>query len=178
MSFVHLFATAAGLLAIGLAAGTTSTASSESLHVSNTFEFTIAAPLSTVAPLFGAQRERVWAEGWNPQFIYPEPAEDKAGAIFTIQHGGHTSTWITTIFEPGNGHIQHVYFIPDAMAVLIDIRLQSVDSAKTRVRVTYERTALSPELNDHVRKIGEQDASSGPHWQKAISDYLDKTAKK
>lgn len=177
MSFVHLFVTAAGVAAIGLAAGTTTPASAENLHVKNTFDFTIAAPQSTVAPLFGAQRERVWAEGWNPQFVYPQPPEDTAGGVFTIQHGGHTATWITTIFEPENGHIQHVYFIPDAMAVLIDIRFQAIASAKTRVRVTYERTALSPELNDHVRQLGEQDAKSGPHWEKAISDYLDKAGK-
>ncbi|HSM85029.1 MAG TPA: hypothetical protein VLT16_02700 [Candidatus Limnocylindrales bacterium] len=144
------------------------------LHVSNSFEFRVHAPQSRVAPLFGAHRERLWAEGWDPQFVFPRPPADRAGAVFSIHHGGHTSTWVTTIFDPGKGHIQHVYFIPDVMTTLIDIQL-SQRGTVTRVRVRYERTALSPESNAVVRRQGEQDAKSGPEWQQAIARCLAKT---
>lgn len=158
----------------------TAGATPQPLHVRNRFEFTVTAPQSVVAPLFGAHRERLWAEGWDPQFIYPQPApvEDKAGEVFTIQHGSHTSTWINTALDFENGHIQYTYVIPDAMAVLIDIRLAASGPSATHVAVTYERTALSPALNDHVRQQGETDAKSAPHWQKAIEDYLKNKAAK
>ncbi len=158
----------------------TAGATPQPLHVRNGFEFTVNAPQSVVAPLFGAHRERLWAEGWDPQFIYPQPApvEDKAGEVFTIQHGSHTSTWINTALDFENGHIQYTYVIPDAMAVLIDIRLAASGPSATHVAVTYERTALSPALNDHVRQQGEADAKSAPHWQKAIEDYLKNKAAK
>jgi hypothetical protein len=141
-------------------------------HVRNTFEFTVQAPQSRVAPLFGADRERVWAAGWDPQFIYPQPPADEAGAVFIVQHGDQRSTWITTIFEPAQGHIQHVHFIPEAMATLIDIRLSQPDPSTTHVSVTYERTALSAAFNEHVRHQGESDAASGPHWKQAIETFL------
>jgi hypothetical protein len=144
-------------------------------HVRNTFEFTVSAPHARVAPLFGANRERVWAEDWDPQFLYPQPAADRAGAVFTLRHGDRQATWITTIFEPENGHIQHVYVIPDAMATLIDIRISSLDSSSTHVSVTYERTALSSEANEHLRHFGQSDAASAPHWKKAIEAFLAKT---
>lgn len=146
-------------------------------HLSNSFEFTVHASPNVVAPLFGAHLERVWAEGWNPQFVYPDPPQDTAGAVFTVNHGGLTSTWITTIFDPANGHVQYAYFIPGAMVTMIDIRVAPSASDKdTHVKVAYERTALSAEANDHVRQLGDSDRQSAGHWQTAIEGYLKKTA--
>ena len=155
-----------------------SPASSAALtHVSNSFEFTVHASPSVVAPLFGAHLERVWAEGWDPQFVYPNPPQDKVGAVFTVNHGGHSSTWITTIFDPANGHVQYAYFIPGAMVTMIDIRVApSSSNAHTHVQVTYERTALAAEANDHVRQLGDSDRQSAGHWQAAIEGYLKKIA--
>jgi len=146
------------------------------LHVRTTFEFSVAAPQSTVAPLFGAHRERVWAEGWDPQFVYPQTPEDKQGAVFSVKHGHLNSTWITTIFEPEKGHIQHVAFIPDRIVTLIDIHLSRTGANGTHVQVAYERTALSPEMNGHVRQLGQNDASSGPQWEQEVASYLKKAA--
>ena len=161
-----------GALALAAQVSHSSKATGPLAHVRNSFEFTVHAPQNLVAPLFGAHRERVWAEGWDPQFIYPQPAEDKAGAVFTISHGGHTSTWITTALDLEKGHVQYAYFIPGAMTTLIDIHLSPAGASGTHVEVVYERTALSSEVNDYVTKMGEQDRSSADHWQKAIEKYL------
>jgi len=144
------------------------------LHVSNTFEFDVNQPQELVAPLFGADRERVWADGWNPQFIYPQPAVDQQGSVFQVMHGSHKSTWINTIFEPAKGHIQYAYFVPDAMAVLIDIHLSPAQNSGTHVQVRHERTSLSGELNDHIRKQGEQDARSAEEWRTSIEGYFER----
>ena len=59
------------------------------VHVRNEFAFTAHAPYEVVAPLFGAEGERAWSGGhWDPHFLYPKPAEDIQGAVFTIRHGG------------------------------------------------------------------------------------------
>ncbi len=168
-----------GGIALALIAQTpTSKTAPSLLHVSNTFEFNVRESQEQVAPLFGANRERVWAEGWDPQFVYPQPAEDRQGSVFHVKHGIHESTWITTIFAPEKGHIQHVYFIPDATAVLIDIHLSPAPHAGTHVQVRYERTALSAELNDHIRQQGEKDAKSAEEWRTAIETYFEKAATK
>jgi len=173
---LETFAIASGVVAV-LALSTQKPAPTQLLHVRNSFGFAVNAPPSVVAPLFGAHRERAWAEGWDPQFLYPQPPEDKAGVVFTVKRGQHTSTWITSVFEPEEGHIQHVYFIPDAMVTLIDIRLVPSGASGTRVEVTYERTALSLELNDHVQEQGGSDSRSASHWQAAIEDCLKKEGK-
>jgi hypothetical protein len=158
----------------GSGTGPVPTVSSPLGRVRNTFEFTVQAPQRLVAPLFGANRERVWAEDWDPLFIHPQPPGDEPGAVFTLLHGQRRATWITTIFEPERGHIQHVYVIPDVMTTLIDIRTTQPSVSSTSVRVTYERTALSQEMNEHVQQQGESDAGKGAEWKQAIDAFLAK----
>jgi hypothetical protein len=80
------------------------------LHVSNTFEFDVRESQKQVAPLFGANRERVWAEGWDPQFVYPQPAEDRQGSVFHVSKRNHESTWITTILDLERAHSARVLY--------------------------------------------------------------------
>jgi len=163
-----------GGMVVALAQSPSAAHHSIPLHVSNTFEFDVKEPLPQVAPLFGAHRERVWAEGWEPQFVYPQPAADQQGSVFQVSHGAHKSTWITTIFDPEKGHIQYAYFVPEAMAVLINIHLSVGPRYGTHVQVRYDRTALSPELNEHIRHQGEQDAKSAEEWRTSIEGYFER----
>ena len=92
--------------------------------------------------------------------------------VFTVAHGPMNSVWVNTAFNAATGRVQYVYVIPDALATLIDIQVTARDSATTNVTVAYERTALSPDANDHVRAQGDHDRGQGPQWQTAITDYL------
>ena len=145
------------------------------VHVRNEFEFMAQAPYRIVAPLFGPEGERVWAAGhWDPQFLYPQPAQDIQGAVFTVRHVHHHAYWINTSFDMDARHFQYVYVIPEAMVVLIDVRFSEIDPANTKVNVAYERTALNSEANEHVKELGNSDRESGKEWGTAINDYLAK----
>jgi hypothetical protein len=144
-------------------------------HVRNEFEFTVHAPYQVVAPLFGPEGERGWAgRHWDPQFLYPQPAQDTQGAVFTIRHGHHHAVWINTAFDTAAHHYQYTYFIPDVMVVLIDVRFAEADAENTNVQVAYERTALNPEANQRVKEMGDSDRNGGKEWGTAINDYLEK----
>jgi hypothetical protein len=143
------------------------------IHVSNSFDFEIAAPFARLAPLFGPEAERAWAgEHWNPVFLYPQPARDVQGAVFTIQHGPHTAIWVNTLFDLANGRMQYVYVIPERLVTTIDVSLRAVDSAHTAVHVTYVRTALDPSFNDEVASRGNDDRNSGPEWKRSLETCL------
>jgi hypothetical protein len=145
------------------------------VHVRNEFEFTARAPYQVLAPLFGAEGERAWSGGnWDPHFLYPQPAEDIQGAVFTIHHGHRQAYWINTSFDKSARHFQYVYVIPEAMVVLIDVRFSEVDAANTKVNVAYERTALDPGANAHVQELGNADRQGGREWGTAVNDYLAK----
>jgi hypothetical protein len=147
-------------------------------HVSNTFEFKIAAPVSRVALLMGPDGERCWAgKQWDPQFLYPQPGKDVEGAVFTVQHGPHNSIWVATVLDMAGGRMQYVAVIPGAVISVIDVRLTAIDESHTAVAVTYTRTALAAEANDDVNAMGADDRNSGPHWQQAVEACLAAKAK-
>jgi hypothetical protein len=143
------------------------------VHVRNSFEFVIRAPLDRAAILFGPDGERCWAgPDWSPVFLYPQPGKDVQGAVFTIQRGPHKSVWVNTIFDPVAGRMQYVSFIPERLVSVVDVCLTSVDSSSTCVAVTYARTALDRAGNDEVEVLGKSDSKSGPDWQQAIERCL------
>jgi hypothetical protein len=143
-------------------------------HVRNRFEFVIDAPAVKAFPLFGANRERVWAPDWNPEFIYPSPANDVEGAVFRVRHAHHDALWLNTVFDEATGHIQYVYVLPSVMTTRIDIHLLPLADQRTQVEVVYERTALRADANATVAHRGEADSKMGPEWQAQIESYLQK----
>ena len=141
-------------------------------HTEERFAFIANAPMDQVVPLFGADKERVWAPKWNPQFVYPIPIADKEGMVFTVAHDHLRATWVNTQFDEKNGRIQYVYVIPDALVTVINLKL-TPQGPQTKVEVEYERTALSPEADAHVRHMAEGDRTSGPDWEKWVNGYLE-----
>jgi hypothetical protein len=144
-------------------------------HTHNEFTFTAKAAYEQVFPLFGAWEEKKWAEGWDPQFVFPSSPSDEPGMVFTVAHGEMKSVWTNTALDAASGHVQYVYVVPGALVTLIDIHLTRAGANETRASVVYERTALSPEANDHVAHLAKGDAKSGPEWAEAINGYLSRS---
>jgi hypothetical protein len=143
------------------------------IRTQTSFDLLVHAPYAVTAPLFGPNGERAWAgKHWNPQFIYPQPASDTEGAVFSIQHGPYTATWVTSKFDVEGRYFQYVYFLPDLMVTVIDVRFRLVNADATAVNVIYTRTALTPEGNQHVTAMTEGDKTAGNEWQQAIDEYL------
>jgi hypothetical protein len=142
-------------------------------HVTNRFQFLVRAPLNHAARFFGPEGERCWAgPAWNPQFLFPQPGSDVEGAVFTVRHGPHNSVWVNTVFDPAEGRMQYVAFLAEKMVSTVDVRLTSLDSVRTRVDVTYARTALDVSANEDVHAMGEKDRNNGPEWEQAIEACL------
>ncbi len=146
-------------------------AAAEPLHTERSFAFIANASLAVVGPLFGADKERVWAPDWNPAFVWPVPGADRDGMVFTLAHGDKTAVWVNTCFDLQNGRVQYVYVIPETLVTVITLRLQEQD-ARTNVVVTYRRTALNAAVNDLIREMADHDAKSGPDWGRQVNGYL------
>jgi hypothetical protein len=152
------------------------TAQEPCMHVETSFDLVLPASYAVVAPLFGPEGERAWAgKHWDPAFIHPLPAKDVEGAVFTIRHGPYNAVWVNTLFDVTGRHYQYVYFLADLMVTVIDVRFNPVGEASTAVHVSYTRTAITSEGNEHVKALSEGDKAAGPDWQKAIEEFLHKT---
>ena len=163
---------AAAVLAAS-AFGQSAVPESQLLRTQTAFDIVVPLPCAEAAPLFGPEGERPWAgKHWNPQFVYPQPAHDEQGAVFTVQHGSVTATWITTLFDLEARHFQYAYFIPYIMVTMIDVRFTSINANSTGVHVVYTRTALTLEGNDHVTAFTTTDKTAAHDWQQSIDTYL------
>lgn len=145
----------------------------ERAHTSERFAFVVHAPLPEVVPLLGGDGERAWAPGWEPRFIWPHVAADRAGMVFEVDGPHGTATWINTAFDAG--HVQYACVLPQVVATLITLELHAC-GADTEVAVHYERTALAPGADDIVLAMAAQDRVAGPEWARQIADYLQATA--
>lgn len=145
--------------------------SGERARTQEKFSFMAKGPMEKVAPLFGADKERRWSAGWNPHFVFPVPAADEAGMVFSVAHEHLRAAWVNTEFDLKNGRIQYVYVIPDALVTVITLRLNP-EGEQTRVEVEYERTALSADADAHVRHLAVGDRRAGPEWEQQINAYL------
>ena len=141
------------------------------MHTERIFEFTVNAPMAVAAPLFGADKERAWAPGWNPAFVWPANVKDQRGTVFTVTRGDRKSVWITTADDPQTGLFQYAYVTPEVVATLITVKLAPHGSS-THAEVRYERTSLSIAANDRVQKMADHDGQSGPEWETEINEYL------
>jgi hypothetical protein len=142
-------------------------------HTEEKFVFTAQAPMDQVAPLFGAEKERVWSPQWDPQFIYPLPVADAQGMVFTVAHRHLQAIWVNTELNLKEGRVQYVYVIPDTLVTVISLNLKPHGN-ETIVEVHYDRTALTPEASARVQELAQQDRVAGPEWQTQINEYLEK----
>ena len=143
------------------------------VHTEEKFTFVARGTLDQVAPLFGAEKERVWAVDWNPQFVHPHPAADEQGMVFAVDRHESHEMWVNTEFDVKNGRINYVYVIPEALVTVITLRL-TPQRENTSVDVKYERTSLSQETDEHVQHMAEGDRSAGANWEKSVNAYLAK----
>ncbi len=166
----------AAIGAVGLSASaycqTAATLTEPCLHIRTGFDLVVPASYAVAAPLFGPEGERSWAgKDWDPQFIYPQPARDAEGAVFNIRHGSHSAVWVNTLFDVDARHFQYVYFLPELMVTVVDVRFKPKGDL-TEVNVVYTRTALTAQGNEHVQAMSEGDKVAGKEWQEAIDKYL------
>ena len=143
------------------------------LHIRTSFDLQVHASYAVTAPLFGPQGERAYAgKHWDPAFIYPQPASDMEGAVFTVRHGPYSAVWVTSLADVEGRHFQYVYFLEDLMVTVVDVYFKPVGADSTNVNVVYTRTALTPKGNEHVTAMSDDDKTAGKDWQQAINDYL------
>lgn len=160
--------------ALGASAlGQSAQASQKLLRTQTAFDITARLPYAETTALFGPEGERPWAgKHWNPQFLYPQPAHDDEGAVFTVEHGAVTATWVNALYDLEARHFIYAYFIPGIMVTTIDVRFTPARPDVTQVHIVYTRTALTSEGNEHVSIFTANDKTAGHDWQESIDGYL------
>jgi hypothetical protein len=132
-------------------------------------EITVSLPLEQALALFTPEGERRWAAGWDPQ--YPDPRRrEGAGAVFTTSHGSHETTWVMVDQRPDSVRYARVVHGMTAGTIAVDV-LYARDGA-TRVRVTYDLTALTAAGEAWLEAFAEHFESEIAAWSGEIDAAL------
>ncbi|HEX3396873.1 MAG TPA: hypothetical protein VHS76_09235 [Steroidobacteraceae bacterium] len=141
------------------------------LHTREQFALIANAPFDLAWPLFGAHRERDWAPGWNPSFVWPERPADREGMVFEVGRGDTAAIWVNTVFDPTARSIQYVCLMPHVLVTVITLKLEPKGHSMS-IEVVYERTALAEAANEIVRDMAAGDRVAGEEWSLQINTYL------
>lgn len=130
------------------------------------------APINTVFPLFTPLGERHWAQGWDPEIVYPKDVDIAAGMVFRTQ-GPVEHVWTVVRYDPAAHTVAYNVVGRDVAVRQIEVRCRAAGANRTEVTVTDSYIGLSPEGNTLVEQLDEPAyAKKMAGWQKSIGEYL------
>jgi len=88
---------------------------------------------------------------------------------------GRERLWLLTTYDVRNGRVEYVVVTPAFTANEIKIRVAPDGEQHCKATITCRRSALAPEGNEEVAKLGEHWAEEQRiHWETAINEALAK----
>lgn len=110
------------------------------------------------------------------RFIHPAQGTQREGVVFTTSPGcGRERLWLLTAYDVRNGRVEYVVVTPAFTANEIKIRVVPDGEQHCKATITCRRSALAPEGNEEVAKLGEHWAEEQRiHWETAINEALAK----
>lgn len=156
--------------ALGLALAGTCPAMASEPHA-NTRRFHLDAPCARVFPLFTADGERQWAEGWDPKQL--SGGEHRGSAFQTRHPDGQVTTWIVTEYDPAAGRVRYARLAEDSNIGLVDVRCTK-DGTGSAIEVTYTLTGLNAKGEAFAAKFtaDQHYAAMIDEWQQALVKAL------
>jgi hypothetical protein len=142
-------------------------------HISRSYTIELAGETKEVFYLFEPLGEKEWAEGWNPQILYPTSGEIQEGTVFVTEGLDKAQTiWTILAYDPQAHSIKYLRLAPTSHLALVEIQCRPYQT-KTRATVQYTFTALSESGNAYLDKFTESYYRDWiENWGKAINYYL------
>ena len=92
--------------------------------------------------------------------------------MFQTTTGEGTATWMQTRFDPTGYAASYNYVVPNHRATMVDVDVDPAGERRSRARVTYRMTALSPEADEFVQAFGDGFDEYVAGWGAAIQEHV------
>ncbi len=144
-------------------------------RVTRTATISLRSGIDRVFPLFGAIKEKRWADGWNPVILYPASGDLEAGMVFVTEGSDADEpvyAWIVSAYQPQRHFVEYTVSTANRIWV-ITIRCGAPSALETEASVTYTFTGLNQLGNERNRShIARMFAKNLVDWEEAINHYL------
>lgn len=132
-------------------------------------EITIALPAEDAMQLFTPEGERVWAPGWAPAYPAPDRAPEP-GVVFTTSHHHDQTVWI--MVDRDSDRIRYAHVADGMTAGTVAVDLLASGPQSTRVQVTYDLTALTPQGCAWLDAFSDRFSGEIAGWSTHIADAV------
>ncbi len=143
--------------------------------ISHTKAFEMAVPIAELFPLFGPEGEKYWVPGWDYENVMGTTvmSEDYVFVTRTHDHGTTNAIWVVKKYDPESHFVQFYKIEPEDKFGVITVKCTELESARTRVQVTYKYIALSVTGEVFISKFSESayEAFIG-EWKILLSSYF------
>jgi hypothetical protein len=131
---------------------------------------TLNGTLADAVPLFTAEGERRWVEGWDPWFPLRDHVHER-GEVWTTTAGSRTTIWVTVERRVDGALFARV--TAGVTAGLVEVSCGPGLDGTTDVDVTYDLTALSEEGRDAIAHLRDGFGEMLATWQSLAQATLD-----
>jgi hypothetical protein len=125
------------------------------VHVERSGVLRLNLPFAQALALLTPEGERLWVEGWEPEYLHPrQPANPpSAGTTFRTRHGGEETLWLVLAFDAAAGVVDYVRVTPGSRIGTVTVRARASGAGSSEAEITYRMTALSPEGNRKLQEM-------------------------
>ena len=143
-------------------------------HFTRTQNIHLSASPGRVFPLFDPIGEKQWADGWEPEIIYPPSGEVAEDMVFTTSsHDEVQVIWTILAFDAATWRISYLRVTPGSHVAKIDIHCKDHLDETTLASISYTFTALTEQGNGYVARFTEEHYQEWMlSWEKAINYCL------
>jgi hypothetical protein len=125
------------------------------VHAERTGTLRLQLPLHQAFALLTPEGERLWVEGWQPEYLHPLRPLDPPpeGAVFRTRHGGEETLWLVAACDAEAASADYVRVTPGSRIGTVSVRARATGRETTEAEVTYRMTALSPDGNQNLQDM-------------------------
>jgi hypothetical protein len=126
-----------------------------------------------VFPLLCPVREAEWIDGWEPEVVYSASGRAEEGCVFVTRDGGDEAIWVIDVHDPEAGILEMVKSTPGCLVTRIRIEVADDGPGRSRARVAYEHTSLSPRGDGLVAAFTEDRYRAlMERWEARLNHFL------
>lgn len=142
-------------------------------HLERRHDIVLDGPLDRVFPLFTPIGEKLWVDGWQPEFLHPEDGETSEGMVFRTRHGEEETLWACVDWDPAGHRVRYARVTPASRFGFVEVTCREAGAGRTEASVAYKFTALTPDGQSHLADLTEA-AFAGmiDGWKTSINAWL------
>jgi hypothetical protein len=128
-------------------------------------------PLEQAMRLFTPVGERLWVDGWDPEFPAGEDGDGSEPGTVFLTAGSHGTTFWGVAERTGD-NVRYARMTPGTLAGFVTVQCREESPGRTTAEVTYDLTALGGDGEAALREFAKGYAHSIDRWQQLIAAAL------